>query len=159
MHKSKYERFKEKTGCFQCGKRARSKAGRDGATGWILNFGGCRCETTDEAKTNHSAPESQAKDPLDCEPIPSEIDGQFEVLSVLGKGGMGTVYKVRSKVTNSVIALKLIHQTLSKDAASKRFEHEAGAVSQLIIQNLVAVYGPRQDKFRTILFVNGVYQR
>lgn len=149
MLKTKNDNLKELSCCSQCGKRARPNTSRNGATGWILTLGSCKCDRTEQPlkDDSDSAARSERDKSVVDEPIPTEIDGVFEVLSVLGKGGTGTVYRVRNKSTNAVLALKLIHPALSKDAAAvKRFEHEAQAVSELDHPNLVAVYGHGKTK-------------
>lgn len=73
--------------------------------------------------------------------IPACIDDRFDVLEVLGKGGMGTVYKVRDRQVGTVFALKLLHQNLQSDpAVLKRFEQEAKAAERLDHPNLVPTY-------------------
>ncbi len=132
-----------------------------GATGWILNLGSCKCEdgiashssldgNSDISQTdgNQDAatatgagdPNKEQGDSVEIE-IPKCIDDRFDVLEVLGKGGMGTVYKVRDREVGSIFALKLLHQNLQSDpAVLKRFEQEAKAAEQLDHPNLVPTY-------------------
>ena len=70
------------------------------------------------------------------------IAAQFEVLELIGKGGMGAVYKVYDKELDKIFAVKLMQQDLAKDqVAQKRFEQEVEASCQLTHQNLIATYG------------------
>lgn len=70
------------------------------------------------------------------------IASQFEVLELIGKGGMGAVYKVYDKELDKIFAVKLMQQDLAKDqVAQKRFEQEVEASCQLTHQNLIATYG------------------
>lgn len=70
------------------------------------------------------------------------IDDQYEVLELIGKGGMGAVYKVFDKSLAKIVAVKLMQQDLAKDqVAQKRFEQEVEATCQLTHQNLIATYG------------------
>ncbi|HMP02075.1 MAG TPA: serine/threonine-protein kinase [Gemmatales bacterium] len=65
----------------------------------------------------------------------------FEILGVLGHGGMGVVYKARQLNLDRLIALKLIsEQYLSNDIAIKRFEREAQAAARLTHPNIVTIY-------------------
>lgn len=85
-----------------------------------------------------AAPPSHESQP---ENIPDCIDDRFEVIELLGKGGMGTVYKVRDLEVDGIFALKILHQNLTSDtAALKRFELEAKAAAQLTHPNLISVF-------------------
>ena len=67
--------------------------------------------------------------------------GTYEIERLLGRGGMGVVYKARQVSLNRAVALKVLHPTLSNDPAFvKRFEREAQAVGRLNHQNIVQIY-------------------
>lgn len=69
----------------------------------------------------------------------------YEVLELLGQGGMGSVYKVRDKQLNKTLAIKVLRKELAADRqAVRRFELEASAASELTHMNLVPVYGNGQ---------------
>jgi serine/threonine protein kinase len=77
--------------------------------------------------------------------VESEIAHQFgdkyEVMGLLGQGGMGSVYKVKDRDLNAFFAIKVLRTEFAKEAgAVKRFEQEAVSASQLTHPNLVAVY-------------------
>ena len=60
------------------------------------------------------------------------LDDRYEVLKVLGKGGMGVVYRARQKIIDRPVALKVLRRELVQDEASvRRFMVEAKAVSSL----------------------------
>lgn len=70
------------------------------------------------------------------------IDDRYEVLELIGEGGMGSVYKVKDRVLEKVFAIKLVKPDLLKDnIAMKRFEQEAQNAISLTHPNLVSVYG------------------
>lgn len=71
-----------------------------------------------------------------------EADGDtFTVLELLGKGGMGIVYKARSAGLERVVALKLLHGHLYADAAAmQRLRREALAAGSFSHPNIVQVY-------------------
>lgn len=73
---------------------------------------------------------------------PNVIDGRYEVLSLLGQGGMGTVYKVRDRQLGRIFALKLLRSELVPNRwVLKRFEAEIQATSALTHPHLVVIYG------------------
>lgn len=63
--------------------------------------------------------------------------GKYEILGLLGKGGMGHVYKVRLPRVNKILALKLLRPVdhmldlLGKDAVVQHFLHEARIMASL----------------------------
>ena len=63
---------------------------------------------------------------------PGDRLGPYEIVSQLGAGGMGLVYKARDTRLGRVVALKLLSPELTRDEAAKqRFVQEAKAVSVL----------------------------
>jgi predicted Ser/Thr protein kinase len=67
--------------------------------------------------------------------------GPYEVLSALGAGGMGEVYRARDSRLNRDVALKVLPAEVSADPSRRqRFEIEARAVAALSHPNIVSVY-------------------
>ncbi len=67
--------------------------------------------------------------------------GQYEILSPLGSGGMGEVYRARDSQLNREVAIKVLHDFSSNDPDRlRRFEQEARAVAALNHPNILAIY-------------------
>ena len=67
--------------------------------------------------------------------------GPYEVVSPLGAGGMGEVYRAHDPRLNRDVALKILPADVAKDPTRRqRFEIEARAVAALSHPNIVAVY-------------------
>jgi Tol biopolymer transport system component len=67
--------------------------------------------------------------------------GPYEVISLLGAGGMGEVYKARDTRLDRDVAVKVLPAHLSDNAEFRqRFEREAKAISQLSHPNICALY-------------------
>ncbi len=67
--------------------------------------------------------------------------GPYEILSPLGSGGMGEVYKARDKRLGREVAVKVLRAERVADPERKRrFIHEARAASSLNHPNIVAIY-------------------
>lgn len=75
------------------------------------------------------------------ERIPRIPPERYELLGILGSGGMGTVLKARHAQLNKLVAIKVLNLELLQDRSSlSRFETEAKAGGQLSHPNLVAVF-------------------
>src|SRR5215813_7501486 len=67
--------------------------------------------------------------------------GPYEVLSLLGVGGMGEVYCARDSRLNRTVALKIIAASFSSDSTRRqRFQREARAISGLQHPNICTLY-------------------
>lgn len=66
---------------------------------------------------------------------------KYEILSLLGEGGMSKVYKARHLLMKRIIAIKLLQESsINDEAARERFQLEAEAASALSHPNVVAVH-------------------
>ena len=69
------------------------------------------------------------------------VDRRYRVLSRVGAGGMGLVYKVEHIQLAKIAAMKVLHEEMARDAdAVRRFRTEAQAVSRLDHPNIVQTF-------------------
>lgn len=68
------------------------------------------------------------------------IDGSYEILSWIGAGGMGNVYRVRQASLNKELALKTLNLETFNQSAWTRFQNEAKAIARLNHPNIVTIY-------------------
>lgn len=67
--------------------------------------------------------------------------GQYELVELLGQGGMGSVYKARHKNLDKLVALKLLPSDLMRTEQSvARFKREMKAVGKITHQNIVQAF-------------------
>ena len=72
--------------------------------------------------------------------IGTKLADRYEILSELGRGGMGVVYRAKDPVLNRDVAVKLIPPgNLTKDA-EERFQREAQIVAQMDHPSIVPIY-------------------
>lgn len=80
---------------------------------------------------------SRGKDPL----IGEIIADKYEILSMLGKGGMSVVYKAKHNMMNREVAVKMLRPELvAVPQLLQRFKQESNAVSALRHPNIVTVF-------------------
>jgi predicted Ser/Thr protein kinase len=99
-------------------------------------------------------------------PAPEELARHFpqlEILELLGRGGMGAVYKARQTHLDRMVALKILPSSISEAPSfSERFAREARALAKLHHPNIVTLYesGQADELFYFLMeFVDGVNLR
>jgi eukaryotic-like serine/threonine-protein kinase len=79
-------------------------------------------------------------------PAPAQLEpgtplAQYEILAMLGAGGMGQVYRARDRRLDREVAIKVLSAHLASDAEmAARFEREARAVAALSHPNILAIH-------------------
>ncbi|HEX5400636.1 MAG TPA: protein kinase [Verrucomicrobiae bacterium] len=87
---------------------------------------------------------TEGKQPAFKPPSPADLAPlfpQLEILELIGKGGMGAVYKARQKELDRVVALKILPPGIGDDPAfAERFAREARALAKLNHPGIVTLY-------------------
>jgi len=101
----------------------------------------------------HAAPSDLSRRAPDFGP-------RYRVESILGEGGMGTVYKAWDKELERMVALKLVRRDLTSDPnVSQRFKQELLLASKISHRNILRIHdlgdGPGDTKFISMAFVEG----
>lgn len=110
-----------------------------GAKSTEVNASAHGAATTDTAISSPSS--AYALSDAEIAAVQANLGDRYKVVSLLGRGGMGAVFKVKDTELNRTFAIKVLNSQLVTDATSiKRFEQEARAAKDLTQANLVAVY-------------------
>ena len=86
--------------------------------------------------------------------------GNYELISQIGRGAMGTVFKARQLSTDRLVAVKILHPRLAKDRQFiVRFRREAQAAAKLshpnIVQGIEVGQSPDGYHYFVMEFVDG----
>src|SRR6266571_5532636 len=85
--------------------------------------------------------------------------GSYEITSLIGKGGMGEVYRARDTNLKRDVAIKILPEEFSRDPDRvSRFQREAEALAALNHQNIAGIYDLQQSdgiRFLILEFVEG----
>src|SRR5262245_4867104 len=68
------------------------------------------------------------------------IQNRYEILGILGRGGMGTVYRVQDLDKDTTLAMKVLAVSELSEEALAHFEEEFLAMTKLLHPNLVRVF-------------------
>jgi tetratricopeptide (TPR) repeat protein len=87
------------------------------------------------------------------------LAGRYQILAVLGTGGMGSVYRAQDRELDRVVALKVIRPELARNAAIvERFKQELRLSHKVTHRNVVRMYDLSEDlgmRFVTMELVPG----
>jgi len=71
--------------------------------------------------------------------IPTSL-GRYEVVDVIGQGGMGALYRARDPRIGRYVAIKLLRRDFDTPELRDRFSREAMAAGSLSHPNIVTIY-------------------
>jgi hypothetical protein len=118
--------------CPQCGTPLGSGAVAGLCPACLLKAGAAADTITDAKQPPFNPPDIAELAPL----FP-----QLEIIELIGKGGMGAVYKARQKQLDRIVALKILPPGIGDDPAfAERFAREAKALAKLNHPGIVTLY-------------------
>ena len=85
----------------------------------------------------------EASPPVDLialDPARMRRVGSYEIVRVLGAGGMGTVFEARQARPQRTVALKVLRTLVASDVARRRLEYEAETLARLRHPNVAQIY-------------------
>ncbi len=99
-------------------------------------------EPSGDSEADERATEEEGRIRAEIEPRLPDL----EILELLGRGGMGYVYRARQKNLDREVAVKVVAAEAERqDVFARRFEREARALARLSHPNLVAIHDYGQD--------------
>ena len=118
--------------CPQCGTPLSAGALAGLCPACLLKMGAAADTVTDAKQPPFNPP---------CVAELAPLFPQLEILELIGKGGMGAVYKARQKQLDRIVALKILPPGIGHDAAfAERFTREAKALAKLNHPGIVTLY-------------------
>ena len=70
--------------------------------------------------------------------VGKRLDGRYEIMEVLGVGGMAVVYKAFDNIDHRIVAVKILKdEFLANEEFKRRFKNESKAIAVLSHENIV----------------------
>ena len=89
----------------------------------------------------------------------SRLGTRYEIIELLGQGGMGVVYKAKDREIDRIVALKVIRPELAVDSETlQRFKQELILARQIAHRNVIRIFDLGEangSKFITMEFIDG----
>ena len=91
------------------------------------------------------------------DPMIGKVIDSYKILEVLGRGGMGVVYRATDTTLDRDVALKMMDVLIASDPNFlKRFQSEAKALAKLQNPNIVGIFALRQTEFGVCIIMEFV---
>ncbi len=121
---------------------------------------------TDARRVDHDSAHSatmlvQSGEVVRVDELPAELQDhpRYRIVELIGRGGMGNVYRAEHRLMNRPVAIKLINsQLIRQPQAVERFRREVQAAAKLTHPNIVTAYDAEQAgdiHFLVMEFVEG----
>ncbi|MBR3815474.1 MAG: Stk1 family PASTA domain-containing Ser/Thr kinase [Clostridia bacterium] len=73
--------------------------------------------------------------------VGKRLDGRYEIMEIIGVGGMAVVYKAFDNIDHKIVAVKILKdEFLANEEFKRRFKNESKAIAVLSHQNIVKVF-------------------
>lgn len=96
---------------------------------------------------------TSTSDPL----VGDVLDGRYEIVARLARGGMATVYRAKDRRLGRVVAIKVMHEGLGDDDDfARKFDREARAAARLCDSHVVGVFDQGEDRGRPYIVMEYV---
>lgn len=106
---------------------------------------GPKMTTSNHEQTPVTSPDRTSAENGETASFPKQI-GDYEIIAVLGSGGMGDVYRAVHRRMDRTVALKVLRPEISKDPGLiQRFNREVKAAARLSHPNIVAAFNAREE--------------
>ena len=106
----------------------------------------------DEGAPRTAAGAARSGTPQPADLVPGDVVGGYTVLGLVGRGGMGAVYRARDAALGRQVALKVIAPALARDPRFReRFIRESRIAARLEHPHIVPVYGADEDAGRLFI--------
>lgn len=100
-----------------------------------------QCQTRYPSEATYCFVDGAALAPLGDARIGTTIAGRFELLDVIGEGGMATVYRARHRFIEQQFAVKIMTPALARDTTVReRFRREAKNAQKLSHPNIIEIF-------------------
>ena len=118
-------------------------------------------EATAFLPSEHESPSEHSTESADGAKFPAGtiLAERYRIVSLLGRGGMGEVYKAEDLTLKQIVALKFLPEALARDGASlARFQNEVRITRQVSHPNVCRVYDIGETQglhFLSMEFIDG----
>ncbi len=111
-------------------------------TASMITCAGCKHSYADSALFCPNCGTPKAREPVAGDPLIGKILGErFQVIELIGQGGSGTIYRAEHTTLRRRVAIKVLHNELSRDdLAVERFRREATTVAEIDNEHIVEVH-------------------
>jgi serine/threonine protein kinase/tetratricopeptide (TPR) repeat protein len=111
-------------------------------TASMITCAGCKHSYADSALYCPNCGTPKAREPITGDSLVGKVLGErFQVLELIGQGGSGTIYRAEHVTLRRKVAIKVLHNELSRDdLAVERFRREATTVAEIDNEHIVEIH-------------------
>ncbi len=129
--------------CPRCGRTLAF----DTAVGEHVICSGCGAKLGLAGRDQGGATPPKARPAERADPLIGQTLGPFEIVELIGRGGMGSVYKARQASLDRLVAVKVLSQELAQDAGFvARFHREGRAAAAVSHPNVIEIHDVGEDR-------------